>query len=230
MPVFRLVLLLVVLSGLALFIFSNTSPVLPLSFLGVQTAPLPFAAWLAVAIAAGFISSWLLQFLGYLRARYSPVGVSPAAPSPKRSRREEPKYTTTTQTRYTPPASEPAPVNDLSDWEVTDNDDWDIEAPPAPSTSPFPQPPVRDTTNYEVRQEPKTVNQSGSVYSQSYRDTRNSSVGKTEDVYDANYRLIVPPYQEDSSPERETDDEDWGFEEDDDEFDDFEDDNSPSRL
>jgi hypothetical protein len=45
-------------------------------------------------------------------------------------------------------------------------------------------------------------------------------VGKTESVYDADYRVIIPPYQE-SGKTQVTDDDDWDFFEDDD----FEDDN-----
>jgi hypothetical protein len=76
--------------------------------------------------------------------------------------------------------------------------------------------PTADSTSYEVNQEPKTASKSGSVYSYSYREPSESGVGKTEAVYDANYRVITPPYQKPPEPE---DDDDWGFE-DDEEFDD----------
>ena len=38
-------------------------------------------------------------------------------------------------------------------------------------------------------------------------------MGKTESVYDADYRVITPPYRETNTPK---DEEDWGFEDDDD--------------
>jgi uncharacterized integral membrane protein len=53
-------------------------------------------------------------------------------------------------------------------------------------------------TIYEVQQTPKSSYRSGSIYSYSYRDSGDSSVGKTESVYDADYRVIIPPYQPDA--------------------------------
>ncbi|MGA9380290.1 MAG: hypothetical protein WBV73_16115, partial [Phormidium sp.] len=77
-----------------------------------------------------------------------------------------------------------------------------------------------------------TSSRSGSVYSYSYKNPSNSAIGKTESVYDAEYRVITPPYrpldseEEDHTPEssptnqqNNDDDEDWGFD-DDDAFDD----------
>jgi hypothetical protein len=64
-----------------------------------------------------------------------------------------------------------------------------------------------------VKQEPKTGSQSGSVYSYGYREQSNSGVGKADAVYDANYRVITPPYQKPVEPEE---DDDWGFEDDED--------------
>ncbi len=53
----------------------------------------------------------------------------------------------------------------------------------------------QDSQTYERQQEPKSSSQSGSVYSYSYREPKNTAVGKTESVYDADYRVIIPPYQ-----------------------------------
>jgi uncharacterized integral membrane protein len=53
-------------------------------------------------------------------------------------------------------------------------------------------------TIYEVQQTPKTSYRSGSIYSYSYRDSGDSRVVKTESVYDADHRVIIPPYQPDS--------------------------------
>jgi uncharacterized integral membrane protein len=102
-------------------------------------------------------------------------------------------------------------------------------------------------TDFEAKQEPKSSYRSGSIYSYSYREPRDSGVGKAEGVYDAEYRVIIPPHRADPEPgdldapkfnwsasepridvEREEggkdgeDEEDWGFE-DDDEFEDDED-------
>lgn len=59
-------------------------------------------------------------------------------------------------------------------------------------------------TEFESRQTPKSTQQSGSVYSYSYRDPQDTPSGrKTNEVYDAEYRVIIPPYTptpEPSSP------------------------------
>jgi hypothetical protein len=74
------------------------------------------------------------------------------------------------------------PEEEREEWE-----DWEEEEVP-------PQAPVQPPrTDYEVRRDPKTSYQSGSVYSYSYREPSDSGVGKTEAVYDADYRVIIPP-------------------------------------
>ncbi|MGK7905550.1 MAG: LapA family protein [Hormoscilla sp.] len=50
-----------------------------------------------------------------------------------------------------------------------------------------------------------------SFYSYGSQDKSNSGVGKTEDVYEANYRVITPPVHEESAGDK---DEDWGLDED----------------
>jgi len=85
--------------------------------------------------------------------------------------------------------------------------------------------------DYEAKQEPKSQSWAGSVYSYGYRDPNQSGVGQTESVYDADYRVIVPPQEAipkpadgaPNNPSAETED-DWGLDEDDE----FEDDDRPS--
>jgi uncharacterized integral membrane protein len=91
-------------------------------------------------------------------------------------------------------------------------------------------------TDFEIPQQPRSSYRSGSVYSYSYRDNEeavvdaNTNLGQTtgeqniqvdhnqsqaSGVYDAEYRLITPPY--DPDPEVTpalADEDDWGFEED----------------
>ena len=213
MPVTRIVLLLLVLGGLALFAFSNLSPVLSLVFLGMQTAILPLSAWIGIAIAAGAITSFVLQFLSYLQRGYSTRRIEEpdAAPPQSRSFRRESyaNQAATGQTPYTPPPPPPeTPKNSAtSDWEEKSDEDWDFDEERPTGT------PQSDRSNYEVKQEPKTGSQSGSVYSYGYREQSNSGVGKADAVYDANYRVITPPYQKPVEPEE---DDDWGFEDDED--------------
>ncbi|MEG4454954.1 LapA family protein [Microcoleus sp. N9_A1] len=77
--------------------------------------------------------------------------------------------------------------------------------------------------NYETKQEPKSKSWAGSVYSYGYRDPNQSGVGQTESVYDAEYRVLVPPQEPippagggeaPKNPSAEAED-DWGLDEDD---------------
>lgn len=256
MPVMRIVLLVLVVGGLTLFALSNSSSVLPLVFLGSRTVALPLATWIGIAIAAGAGTSFFLQLLSYLSRGYSPRRVEAAdefddneVPPRSRSFEREPEETPKPEpeTRYTPPpppATPPPPRRDSDtlDWEERVSKDWDFEEEPTPPKASRSDVDFDDSsnpqaarTNYEVRQEPKTSSQSGSVYSYTYREHGESGVGKADAVYDANYRLITPPYQPtyqqpvESDVESDEDDEDWGFEDDDDfDFED-EDDKRPRR-
>jgi len=229
MPLIRIVLLLLILGGLALLVLQNLSPV-SLVFLGTTSQVLPVGIWMAIALSAGFFTSACLQVLSYLQrssleARIRQLKAEPSRPS--QGRRESYKTETTSrQTSYTPPAQETTTADTTSDWEVEESDeeeDWDIDE--EPESQPQENAVDRDQTTYEVRQEPKSSAQSGSVYSYSYREPSDSGVGKTEPVYDVNYRVITPPYRETPNEEEE----DWGFEDEEDDFDDEESDDSPAR-
>lgn len=78
---------------------------------------------------------------------------------------------------------------------------------------------VSGRREYELKQQPKTESWSGSIYSYGYRDPSDSGVGRTESVYDADYRVITPPYQAPPPPpegnqSQGEDDEDWGLDDD----------------
>ncbi|MBD2004814.1 MULTISPECIES: LapA family protein [Cyanophyceae] len=228
----RILLVFLLLGTLALFAIQNLSP-LSIVFFGARTQALPLAVWIIVAIASGAIVSGLLQFFSYLqqrplRSRIRKLEKLEAESTRSNWRRRE-TGDDTQQTPYTPPPPPPPETKNTEsyedDWEedtsTTDDDEWDFEEKPAAAdTSPqnFPE---EDRTRYEVRQEPKSASRAGSVYSYSYREPKNSGVGKTEAVYDANYRVITPPYQP-PTPETNQDEDDWGFEDEDE--DNFEDD------
>jgi len=101
------------------------------------------------------------------------------------------------------------------------NDDWEDE-----EDLPLGSQEVRgNPKNYEFPQQPKTQSWSGSVYSFGYREPQDTGVGKTESVYDANFRVITPPYtpppsfnldKKNSNIDNEDDEEDWGLDDDND--------------
>ncbi|MBD2071713.1 hypothetical protein H6F93_30045 [Leptolyngbya sp. FACHB-671] len=131
-----------------------------------------------------------------------PVDTPPAQASPQASS----SYSSSSYNSQTY-IQEPEEREEWEDWE---------EEPDAPPPSPA-QP---QQTDYEVRRDPKTSYQSGSVYSYSYREPSDSGVGKTESVYDADYRVIIPPARSldelDNEPasRQDLDEEDWDFEDD----------------
>ncbi|MCU0516218.1 MAG: LapA family protein [Oscillatoria sp. Prado101] len=63
--------------------------------------------------------------------------------------------------------------------------------------------PETEGATYEVKQEPTASSWSGTIYSYTYRQPSESGVGRTESVYDADYRVIKPPQQQ---PKAEEDD------------------------
>lgn len=218
----RTILLLVILGGLTLLLVQNWAPVLPLVFLGVATPPLPLAVWILFSLGAGASTSLaiasLLQVANYFTQPKSSSQRQVQPPPRPQSPPQQP-YTATSST---PPKTAPPPPVD--DWQESTNDDWDFEedADEKPQSPPVDN--VQDSRNYEVNSEPKSGSRTGSVYSYSYREPSDSGVGRTESVYDADYRVLTPPYRE---PEKvQEQEEDWGF---DDEFEDEDEDNSPSK-
>ncbi|MEA5601382.1 LapA family protein [Nostoc sp. UHCC 0252] len=233
MAVIRLILLVAVLGGLTLLLVQNFSPALSLVFLGVQTQPLPLAIWILFSTTIGAFTSILIATLFNL-SNYFVAGQrqtserrSTTSPRAKTTQREEPP---SRPSNPPPPASkkeEPTTSDEFDDWETNGNtdDDWnfDEKSEAAPKPNPEAQP-ARDSKNYERQSEAKSSSQSGSVYSYSYREPKNTAAGKTESVYDADYRVIIPPYQPPTT--NQADDDDWEFFDDDE---DFEDDDKRSR-
>lgn len=216
MPVIRLLLLLLVLGGLTLLLVQNWSPVLPLVFLGMATGSLPLAVWILLSIAAGAFTSLLITGLFKLSNYFVQNSSQRSKAPPERTQRSgAPKTASPSQ-----PDTDSTPNDTDDDWDTDSTlDDWDFEddTNKTPNTS---QNTVRDSKTYEVSNGTKTVSQS-SAYSYNYRERGNSGVGKTESVYDADYRVITPPYQQTNTAQEN---DDWGLEDDD--FDD-EGDNSP---
>jgi hypothetical protein len=235
MGVIRLILLIAVLGGLTLLLAQNWSPAISLVFLGMQTQPLPLAMWILFSTTAGAVTSLFITSL-FKVVNY--VAKPPQRPTSSRSRFTPPRTNQTRSEEPTPrPSSPPPPANktnssnrdtDDDDWGTNNNtDDWDFEekSEEAPAPSPQTKQDRYEKTYEPPQQEPKSSSQSGSVYSYSYREPKNSGVGKTESVYDADYRVIIPPYQPPANNQaddntNDSDDDDWSFFDDDDDFED----------
>jgi len=258
---FRLLILLGVIGGLAVFAQSNWSSVLSVTFLGLQTPALPLSLWVLGAIAIGVLTQWaislLLQLASYATARkirrearkQAFRGEVPPKPGVFTNPTQPAKATTstndaawkdwghyeTTPAQSTQPNS--SPVDPIDDWEAPPSDDWEnrrttsSREAPSPKTQTPPSQPPRPANIFETPQAPRASAQSGTVYSHKYRESNRDEVHKREPapnkpIVDAEYRVIVPPYQTSDQtpsptpspapsqrPEAEVDADDW-FEDD----------------
>ncbi|WP_439566076.1 hypothetical protein [Gloeocapsopsis crepidinum] len=226
MHVLRLLLLLVVLGGLTLLLLQNWSPVLPLVFLGGRSLALPLAVWILLSIAAGAFSALLIAGLFKTSNYFAQSQVKRRSfgdrTPPRQNQRTVKQEYTTAASATSSSASASTTSDTIDDWssDNSTDDDWDFEENTTPQGS-RPDTTIQDSKTYEVRPNPSS-NQS-SVYSYSSNEPKNSSVGKTESIYDADYRVITPPYGSRTNTTEEN--EDWGFE--DDEFED--ENNSPLK-
>ncbi len=198
----QIILLLAILGGLALLLVQNWSPVLPLVFLGLTTPALPLAMWIVISLAAGGGTSLAIASL-FNVANYF------AQPKPSRNRQVQPPprpqpFSNTSTKRPTQDSS-----NSADDWleKPISDEDWQYEENTQDSENAKVS--TQDSRSYEVNSEPKSSKRQGSVYSYSYREPESSREGKTESVYDADYRVLTPPYK--SSNPAQDDDDDWGF-------------------
>lgn len=207
MAVIRLIILVTATLGLIILLVQNLSPSLPLVFLGMWTQSLPLALWILFSIIAGMITSViiisLMRFTTYLNLQEQPIPASKSIPTSSRVKPNTP-----------PSTSPPPPVSqfddEFDDWETNRNEDnWN------------------DEDNLEsVPEASPPGSRPSSVYSYSSQSPKNTAVGKTETIYDADYRVIIPPYEE-PNQNKATDDDDWDFFEDDEFTDDNE--NKPKK-
>ncbi|MBV8884356.1 MAG: hypothetical protein JO235_10230 [Chroococcidiopsidaceae cyanobacterium CP_BM_RX_35] len=219
MPLIRLLLLLLVLAGLSLLLVQNWSPVLPLVFLGMRAQALPLALWILICFAAGAFTSLAIASLFRLSHYFAAIQPTRRQPRVKATQ----KATSNTQRSESSASAERPPSNNagsgsnhsnVSDWDSeTTDDDWNVDD--TKEKQDFNRDEVKSTT-YERQQQPQSSSQTGSVYSYSYKEPKNSGVGKTESVYDAEYRVITPPFQQ-TNTAKPKEEEDWGFDDEDEE-------------
>lgn len=212
----QVILLLAILGGLALLLVQNWSPVLPLVFLGLTTPALPLAVWILISLVAGAGTSIAIASLFNL-ANYFAQPKS----SNKRQVKPPPRPQPFSSNTYTkPPVQDTSNSDRVDDWleNPINDEDWNYQENTVDSKSDSATSDPQDSRSYEVNSEPKKSKRQGSVYSYSYREdeeNENSGKGKSESVYDADYRVLTPPYK---SPNPVRDDDDWGFDDDEDDL------------
>ena len=230
MTVTRLILSVAVLGTIALLLAQNWSPAVPLVFLGLQTQPIPLAIWMLLGAAAGALTSLLFNGLLQLSNRYikqQRQTTSYESLNSPRTRKPNPREKESSQKNSNPPrVNIPEPLDELEnteddDWDLDKNanDDWDFEERhyrARDSRSQYTQ--IQDDRDYEDFPESENDYEPvDSSYSYNKNDLNRSGIGKTESIYDVNYRVIVPPAdssttsQGDSDSDGKDNDEDWGF-------------------
>ncbi|TAE54670.1 MAG: LapA family protein [Nostocales cyanobacterium] len=217
-----LILLAVIVIGLIILLTQNLSPSLPLVFLGMRTQPLSLALWILFSITAGGLTSVLVSTLFKLTNIFA-ISTPPSSTTTSSTTSKPPRVKNTSQAENISPGrssqtfvSEDNDVEDedFDDWNLDNsNDDWDFAQPRQ----------TRKSQTSSKQQTPKNLSDSDSVYSYSSQTPKNTAVGKTESVYDADYRVIIPPYQPSDTNQNQDNDDDWGFFEDDEDEDDKQD-------
>ncbi len=225
-----------------LLLAQNLSPAIPLVFLGSRTQPLSLAVWILLSTAAGALTSLLISSLVKLSSRGVTQQRQPSyepSNSPrfnKRTPREKAPQEKEFKERIYPPSASPQPSDERDtyddDWDLDRNvnDDWDYEereyfeekeyvsANPRSNYTKIQSP----DSDYEEFPESVSDYDGADSYSYDQNDLKDSRVEKTESVYDADYRVIVPPVSQSTTPDtsdnsrnQKQDDEDWDFLEDD---------------
>ncbi|MCF4969410.1 LapA family protein [Nostoc sp. CMAA1605] len=224
MAVIRLILLIAIMGGLTLLLVQNWSPVLSLVFLGMRSQSLPLALWILFSMTAGAGTSLLITSLFRLSNYFAPSQKIPSTTTARRNTTNKREQFTSEPSTPPPPKSQPESSRrerfdeEFDDWTNEGaNDDWDFDEQPNPAPQAnSANEPKRNSTSYERPQQPNQVSRSGSTYSYSYREPKNTAAGKAESVYDADYRVIIPPYTQPTNDEIDSEeDDDWSFFEDD---------------
>jgi hypothetical protein len=231
MKIFITILVLILLG---IVVGSNLLPTMTIVILNQPTIALPIGIWLSVAIGAGFLSSISIQFLLSLDRRllkrqirqlqsrlsppdadvftYMPSTPEPDLPAPDRAT-DSPNprknlfnsYRAGFSDRFSKPqTSEPQIADrDDDDWDERPRSnrqlDWDDSIPSqSPNVrSPGNRPPIETDRVYEDRH-------SSTIDRESEQNSRQ--------VYDADFRLIQPPYKEPLATEFADDRDDLDFE------------------
>ncbi|MCL2923935.1 MAG: hypothetical protein MGF17_04705 [Trichodesmium sp. MAG_R04] len=211
-----LIVLIVIISGLALFVLQNWSPSLQLTFLGLKSMPLPLSIWILSALIAGLITYLLIYNIFELSNYLFKKKLQSAQPfggksqdqyqsEESRGRYSQSEDISNSQSSFNLNKDSEAREEDenIDDWKQEPSrisNSWDSstkEQDIEDIQNSFSQ--GSTETNYEVEQEAKTESWSGSVYSYGYLESSASGVGQTESVYDADYRVITPPPPQDKS-------------------------------
>jgi hypothetical protein len=219
----KIIIALLVLILLGIIVGSNLLPTMAVVILNQPTITLPIGLWLTIAIGLGLLSSILIQLLISLNRRSlkrqirqlesrlqqqdediftytSPstesdsssaktVGVAPEREPPISAQTSRFKsYRSKLRDRFaSPPSAQSIVDDDSDDWDAQPVKnrqlDWEDSPPPSPQNlqSSAKRSPVETEQIYPDRS-PQTID--------------NRSIPTSREVYDADFRLIQPPYKQ----------------------------------
>ena len=247
MSVNRLILIVLISGGLILFLTQNWSlfPSISIRILSMSTRSFPLGVWVIISMLCGALTSLLINVLlqlngysssvgntrkpkktstkGYSRGEYADVNVretyrnksSRDVNSPSRG-----KSRVNSRRSYTEDYIEDRRDNYQDDWENPGNaEDWGFEDKPKSSPDDYP---YRKNTNRNSNKSTTIEDKEPEFnlpHDNSPEQSENESTSAPKTIYDADYRVIVPPkespdtFQEDEVTNTE---DDWSFLEDDD--------------
>ncbi|MDS3859570.1 hypothetical protein RIF25_01990 [Thermosynechococcaceae cyanobacterium BACA0444] len=199
----RRILLLVVLVGLALLIWQNWQVSFPIVFLFWRTPAYPFGLLILAGLGLGLLVGMVITFLWSIGQNR----VVKAAEPPRRPRPQP------------PPAPEPDP--ELEDWfteptasprraswsearNVTPPED---QLPRPQESYPSPEAPEVKTPEVEV---PESEPVPPEPSPRPARKPRRPRPNVRQDVVDAEFRVLTPPYHPSGSDDGVRDHDDWG--------------------
>jgi hypothetical protein len=216
----KITITLLTLVTLGIVVGSNLSELMAVVVLSQPTVALPIGLWLIIAIGLGLLSSSAIQLLLFLQRRslnkkvrqlqqrlqeqdediftYRSAAPEDLAetevPNPQikrnrfsfRRRREPVK----SEPIFTSPRSTSPIEDDVNDWEDEPRSNRQLDWDDVPQ--PTPQPPSAQPVDYS---NPRPVESR-------FTSTREPELARTDEVYDADFRLIQPPYKQ-AQPESE---------------------------
>lgn len=190
MSKFSIVTVLVIVGGLALFVLQNSSVSLNLVFLGMSTLALPLGVWISIAVGTGFAIgaaiALLFNWSNYLQAgeprrrqqaNRSTVNYSSRKPSENWQKTGE--YPRDSKDNIDNSLPEDSPILKTNIASDPGHLEEEEVSPSSEASS------KRSTRHYPERSDSFSASESD--------NSNNLGVGRIENVYEANYRVIVPP-------------------------------------
>jgi len=205
---------LILLVFITIFWLQNPQ-IIALVFFGSPILQFSLGTWSLIFALLGLITSFFIQILarGSLSLQNKTKKQRPQPPFTEEEREEKPASRPSKWGQR----SEPRSYRESEPEPKTEDDEWEIETPPRPTAIPSTNPVPQQAEEQPIKTEPRQP----SVYSYSPSpESKEEPIKpkkiirpetKDREVYDANYRVINPPYENPAKKKTEenTDEEDW---------------------